>query len=290
MNDFKTGEQIAAVAAQLASQDLGLTKYVKTDVGLDFHASTGKTVNVRVPGVTTVSERPVGSTENYTLGAIAEQFIPVTLTSEAYSAVPLSLADTTLNLKDYSAQVLRPQALSVANHIDHAVAACLAGSAVEASITYDPSNPRVALTKARAILRKRGVSAEIPITAIVGPDVYADVLDAEILDANGKIAGIEIVENSLVDAGALHVFVKAAFVAALRAPEVPEGLANAASVIEGNMALRALTSFDGRSGVTLSVLSSFVGVAPMPLAIPNFATGEVDLVEGAGIVSVDTTA
>lgn len=290
MSTFTTGEQIARVAARIAAEDLGLASLVYRDVAADFGAGGGKTVTIPVPGVTTTSTRPVGSTEDYTLGVIEETSIDVTLDTEAYSVVPISLDQSTLEIAEFSRQVLRPQALTVANHIENAVVAAIGATPADAAITYDPAKPREAFVRARAVLRGRGVSAERPLVAVVGADVFADLLLAEALDEAGRVAGVLVVENTKVPADALYVFVREAFVAAIRAPQPPEGATYTASVTEEGMALTHMRALNGANGVTNSIVTTFVGVAPLPLPVADYDNGVVDLIAGGGIVAVDTSA
>lgn len=290
MSTFITGEQIARVAAQIAAADLGLASLIYRDIAADYRAGGGNTVSIPVPGATTTSTRPVGSTANYDLGSITEQKIDATLTTEAYSVVPISLAESTLEIESFARQVLRPQALTVANHVERAVASAMAATSPEATIAYDAVKPHEAFIRARAVLRGRGVPADRPLVAVVGADVFADLLLAEKIDDQGRVAGIAVRENTMVDPGALYVFVREAFVAALRAPEPPDGATLAASVVEDGMALTSMRVLNGANGVTNSIVTTFVGVAPLPLPVADYETGAVDLVPGGGIVSVNTAA
>lgn len=286
-NDFLTGENIARVAARLAATDLGLAALVYRDVASDFRAGNGATVKIPVPGVTTTNTRPVGSTADYVLGSIAENSIDVTLDTEAYSALPLSLDESTLEITDLSRQVLLPQARTVAHHIESAVATAMSETAVDETIAYDPANPRAAFIRARAVLRGRGVSADRPLIAVVGADVFADLLLAEQIE-DGHVAGVAVQESTKVDPGALYLFVKEAFVAAIRAPMPPEGAAYAASVTEEGMSLTHLRALNAANGVTNSIITTFVGVAPMPLPVADYGAGTLTLVPGGGAVAVDT--
>lgn len=288
MSTFITGEQVARVAAKIAAEDLGLASLIHRDADADFVAGGGKTVAIPVPGVTTTSTRPVGSTEDYDLGSITEQKIDVTLTTEAYSVVPVGLAQNTLEITDYARQVLRPQALTVANHIERAVAKTIAATDEDTTITYDPAKPHEAFVRARAALRSRGVASDRPLVAAVGAQVYADLLLAEKIDENGLVAGVRVVENTMLDPGALYVFVREAFALVLRAPEAPEGATLAASVVEDGFALTHMRALNGANGTTSSILTVFLGVAPLPLPVANYETGEVDLVDGGGVVSIAT--
>ncbi|MDN4479903.1 P22 phage major capsid protein family protein [Demequina muriae] len=293
-NEFLNPEKVAALAATLAAADLGLTQHVYRDVASDFgQGVSGKTVQIRVPGVTTTGSRPVGSTENYVQGSLTETSIPVTLENEIYSSVPITLDEADLELKDFGAQVLRPQGQSVAHQIDKAVADAMAATSPEASIVYDSTNPRASLIRARAVLRARGVNANRALTAIVGANVFADLAEANVLEpaANGTyhVAGMAVVENTLVSPYALYVMVKEAFVAAVRAPVPPHGAVTAASVTASGMALTHMIGLNIANGVSSSVLTAFVGVAPLPLAVANYESGSVDLVDGGGVVAVNTT-
>ncbi len=288
-NTFTTGEQIARVAAAIAAEDLGVASLVHTDLGSDFRAGGGKTVHIPVPGATTTSTRPVGSTEDYALGAITEKTIPVTLETEAYSVVPITLDEATLAIEDLSRQVIRPQSLTVANHVADAVAALMAETVADESIAYDADNPKAAVIRARARLRARGVSADRPLLAVAGADVFADLLLAEAIDADGKVAGVEVHEDSKVPADTLVVFVREAYAAAIRAPQPPEGATYAASVVEEGMALTHMRALNGANGVTNSIVTTFVGVEALPLPVVDHSTGDVTLLDGGGAVAINTT-
>lgn len=293
-NTFLNPDHVTKVAAELARADMHLSKLIHTDVSAEFKPGSGDTVHVAVPGVTTTSTRAVGSAENYVLGSITEQSIPVELAVEAYSAVPLTLADNSLEIADYAKQVLRPQALTVANHCDQAVADAFAASTPDASIIYDAVSPRKAVIAARAKLRAQGVSAERPLTVLMGADVYADALAANEIDDQGRIAGLTAVESTRIPADALHVFVREAFVLAMVAPELPAGAPFGGTVVldepdAGRISLRYMRTLNGANGVEISTVSTFIGAKAMPLPVANYETGEVDMVAGGGIVTVDTT-
>lgn len=57
----------------------------------------------------------------------------------------------------------------------------------------------------------------------------------------------------------------------------------------GGFALRHIRSYDPSIAVDTSLVSAFVGVSPMPLAIDR-ENGVVDLVENAGAVRVLTAS
>lgn len=290
-NTFATndGQVLADVAAGLAETDMGLAALIYRDVAAEFVPGRGNTVSIRVPGVTTTATRSVGSTADYEVGEIVEQLLPVTLTTEAYSVVPVSLAESTLDITSYAKQVLKPQTMTVAHHIESVTAAAFAATPKDATIAYSATDPRSAVIHARAALRARGVSADANIRAVAGANVFADLLLANALDDQGSVAGVKVHESNAVPVDALYVFVPGAFVAAIRAPLPPEGATVAASATTAGMALTHMRAFNGANGTTNSIVTTFVGVAPMPLPVADYENGVVDLVEGGGIVSIDTT-
>lgn len=297
MSTFLTADTIASVAATLVGGDLGLAKFVKRDLDSEYSAGRGATVRIRVPGSTKAAVKPVGDiTTPLTQGAINEQSIPVTLTDHVHSSVPLSEGDLSLDIVDFSAQVLVPQAAALVKHTEAALATTMEATPVTA-LTYDAANPAKVFTAIRKRLRDNGVSADVQIHAAVGSSVYADLLDgpAGTWDADGKVRGIEVHESNRIAEDGIVAFIRDAFVVVVRAPEVPAGAAAGASFRAPNgkddaFALRWLRSFDGSTAVDRSIVSAFIEVAPLPLAVDDEATGAVILVEHGGVVRVDTTA
>lgn len=285
-NSFATAEQVAATAAVLAGTDLGLGELVHRDVEKDYNAGGGDTVYVPVPGATEVHTRGVRSLDPLTGGAVIEQTIPVTLTEEVYSSVPISRGDETLDLTSYARQVLRPQTIGIVRHITAAVASAMSATPVAEGITYDPTKPRAAFIAARRTLRTNGVDADTPLLAVVGAGIYADLLTADALDEGGKVAGVSVHESTRLAEGELIVFVRNAFALAVRAPLPPEGAAYAASAKEEGMAVTVVRAFDATVGADRSIVSTFVGARAMPLPVANEATGKVDLIDNGGAVRI----
>lgn len=285
-NSFATAEQVAATAAVLAGTDLGIADLVHRDVERDYNAGGGDTVLVAVPGATEVHTRGVRSLDPLTGGAVIEQTIPVTLTEEVYSSVPISRGDETLDLTDYARQVLRPQALGIVRHITATVAEAMSATPVDATIVYDATKPRAAFIAARRKLRTNGVDASTPLLAVVGAGIYADLLTADAFDDAGKVAGVTVHESTRLAEGEMLVFIRESFALAVRAPLPPEGAAYAASAKEEGMAVTVVRAFDATVGADRSIVSTFVGARAMPLPVVNEGTGTVDLIDNGGAVRI----
>lgn len=290
-NAFLTADKIAAVVAAIVGQDLNLAGRVYRDLAADFGSGSGATVKVRVPGAVAAHTRALGDVSTPLVsGEIAEQSIDVTLTEHVYNLVTLSEGALDLEIEDFAAQVLRPQATAIVRHVEQAVASAM--HAVPATdLAYDEAAPAKLLTKARAQLRTNGLGADAPLIAAVGANVYAALLDgpANTFDADGKVRGFEVIESTRLDADEVVAFTPNAFALAVRAPSVPDGAPHGASVATDAFAVRHIRSFDATVAADRSLVSAFVGVKALPLPVDR-EDGTVELVANGGVVRVDTAA
>ncbi|MFC9559597.1 P22 phage major capsid protein family protein [Agromyces sp. NPDC056965] len=289
-NDFLTADHVAPIAAGLVGADLGLAGLVYRDLEADFSAGQGDTVKVRVPGAVASQSRGIYDTSTPLVqGAITENSIDVKLTEHVYDSVPLSEGDLDLDIVDFGKQVLLPQTSAVVKHVERAVATAMSATPETTAITYAAASPAKAFTAIRTTLRDRGVPTEARLIAAVGSGVYGHLLDAEAIDENGKVRGFEIVESTRLASDEIVAFIPEAFALVVRAPQVPDGAPFGASVNEGGFALRWIRSYDATVAVDRSLVSAFVGVKAMPLAVDR-ENGTVELVANGGAVRVLTAA
>ncbi|MDR6436057.1 hypothetical protein J2790_001178 [Paenarthrobacter nicotinovorans] len=289
-NTFLTADNIARTAAAIVGQDLNLAGKVYRDLEADFATGKGNTVKIRVPGAVAAQTRGIYDTSTPLVSdEIAEQSIDVELTDHVYDNVVLSDGDLDLEITDYTAQVLLPQAAAIVKHVERAVASAMKATPETATITYSAATPAKTFTQMRKELRDNGVPTEAPLIAAVGSAVYADLLDgpAGTWDESGKVRGFEIVESTRLAADEIVGFIKEAFALVVRAPRVPDGAPFGASVSESGFSLRYIRSFDGTVAADRSLVSAFVGVQAMPLAVDN-EDGTVSLVDNGGAVRVLT--
>ncbi|WP_162942867.1 P22 phage major capsid protein family protein [Cryobacterium soli] len=270
---------------------MGLASLVHRDLDSEFAGSIGSSVRVRVPGAVPAQTRPVNSLATLTKDAITEQSIAVSLDVEAYSLVPLSDGDLDLDIKDYGVQVLLPQTRALTRYVERSLVAAMQATPAS-TITYAAATPAKAFTAIRKALRDAGVPADVKIHAAVGSSVYGALLDAPTgtFDADGKsVRGIEVHESTRLAATEIVAFVRDAFAVVVRAPRVPDGAPYGASVKdkEAGFALRLIRAYDPNIAADTSLLTAFVGVQAMPLAVDN-EDGTVDLVEHGGVIRVVT--
>lgn len=309
-NDFYTPTQAAEVVGALAAEDAFLSALVSRNYEADLMGGGkgGAPVYIKQPTALVARERDIDDiTTDIVMDEIAESGVTVNLDRKHdYSAVPLSEADLTLNLQDYARQVLKPQAEGIVDQLEHKVAAKLLGVPVtDIGTTYDPANPLPYFTQLRKTLRKNGVPLS-GINVVAGAEVYANLLDAEVLtDASqsgstealregqvGRLRGMTVVESLRVPDTEIVIFHRDAVTLVTRAPVVPQGAKFGATTNEKGFSLRYLRDYLAEKTVERSLVSTFSGVAILPTfkVERDYETGKatVTQLENGGIVHVDT--
>ena len=289
-NIFATPDLIAEVAAKLVGADLNLAGMIHRDIEKDFRTGDGDTVKIRVPGAVRAGTRgifdtatPLGSSD------LSEQTLSVQLSEHVFSNVILSEGDLDLEIQDFTSRVLYAQTSAIAKHVERAVATALSATPESTGIPYDALDPARTFTAIRRTLRDAGVPTEAPIMAAVGSSVYAALLDGPdgTFDADGKVRGVTVTESTRLATGEIVAFVREAFALVVRAPAVPQGAPYGASISAEGFAVRHIRSFDSSVAADRSLVSAFVGIKSMPLAV-DLETGVVELRPNAGAVRVLT--
>ncbi|MEV8272553.1 hypothetical protein [Microbacterium sp. NPDC077184] len=291
---------VATIAARVVGVDLNLAALISRDVEADFSAGKGATIRIPVPAAIPTRTRGIyDTTTTLVADDLEEQYIEVTLSDHLYNLAILSEGDLSLDIADYAAQVLRPQARAIATKIEALTASAMTAVPATTSITYAAATPAKAFTAARRVLRSNGVPGEVPLQAAVGSNVYADLLDAPTgsgFDADGTVRGFTVTESTRLDADDIVAFIPQAFSLVVRAPLVPAGASYGASIKtpvdrEGSVpfAIRVVNDYDSGVAADRSLVSTFAAVTPLPLPVDR-EDGTVDLVEHGGVVRLATGA
>jgi hypothetical protein len=298
-NDFYTPENAAEVAAKLAGEDAFLSALVSRNFEADLlgGGKGGAPVAIKVPTTLIARERAIDEVAaSIVMDEIAETYETVNLSRvHDYSAVPLSEKDLTLNLKDFSSQVLAPQSAAIVDALEHKVASALLGLDLTVpTVAFDPDNPIPFFTALRKSLRDNGVAAD-GLNVAVGTGVYAALLDANaITDVSasgstaalreagvGRLRGFGIVESTRVEEDDVLAFHRDAVTLVTRAPVVPAGASFGATVSAGGFSLRYIRDYDATKTVDRSILSTFSGVGFLPTfkITRDYDTREVSVVK-----------
>jgi hypothetical protein len=280
-NAFQTPAQAAEVLANLVAEDALLSALVSRNFENDLMGGGkgGAPVFIKQPTTLVARSREIDDTTNsIVMDEIAESGVTINLDRKHdYSAVPLTEKDLNLNLKDFTAQVLRPQASAVVDLLEHKVAETLRSVPLNTATRYSATNPVATFTQIRKTLRENGVPLD-GINVLVGTKVYADLLDAQaITDVSqsgstaalreagvGRVRGMNVVESLRVDDGEILAFHRDAVTLVTRAPEVPTGAAFGATIAEKGFSLRYLRDYLAEKTLNRSFVSTFSGVAILP--------------------------
>lgn len=292
---------LASLAAKLVGLDFNLAGLISRDVEADFAPGKGNKVRVPVPAaIPTRTKGIYDRTTPLVSDDLTETFIEVELKDHLYNVAVLSAGDFSLDLTDYSRQVLLPQTRAIAAKVEAITAATMSATPAATGITYSADAPAKAFTAARRVLRANGVPGDSILRAAVGADVYADLLDAPVgqgFDADGKVRGFEVVESTRLAATDIVAFVPEAFSLVARAPMVPAGAAHGASTVTpvldnergAQFAITVVNDYDSTVAADRSLVSTFAAVQAMPLPVDN-EDGTVELIEHGGAVRIATGA
>ncbi|ANF30819.1 hypothetical protein A0130_03190 [Leifsonia xyli] len=296
-NTLVTPTQVAAVAAELAAQSLTVAGTLSRSYESEFGGRIGSSVQVRIPAAFQSRYRAINSTDDLATDNVDEQFVEVKLTDHAYSRAALTSAEMSLDIQNFSAQVVKPQVGSITRRIENLAIATLKAAPADTTITYSATDPAATFSAARRVLRSRGIDASVPLYAAVSADVYEDVQNANAFDTNqsgatvdlgnasGIIRGFRVFEVPSLSDGEIVFYVAAAAHLAVRAPEAPLGVESASSTTsENGFAIRNVMSFDSVKAQSVSLVDTFVGVQALDLPVDS--AGTVDLVPFGGVVHV----
>lgn len=300
-NDFYTANQVAEVGLKLAEEDAFLSALVSREIVNPLAGGgKGRTVDVKVPTALIAHERGIDDKTTALLkDELSETTVPVTLGTRAYSNVWLSDGDLSLDLRDFSAQVLAPQIDAVTDFVENEVADALNAITLDTSIAWDPADPVPTFTAIRKLLRKRGVP-QTGLQVVVGVDVYAALLDAKAITDNsesgstaalregnvGRIRGFNIVESTRVADDQIVAFHRSAFTLVVRPPVVSPGASFGTTLTSRGFGLRYIRDYDSQHTADYSLVDTMLGVAAMPLyrVTRNYgaSTASVSSVTGGG--------
>jgi hypothetical protein len=210
---------------------------------------------------------------------LTELSIPVTMDHHIYSAVQVTDEELTLDIRDFTAQVLEPQIIAVAEKLEAMIAVAMrdanyvAQSDVEYAQGTDDGFYR-AMIDVRKILNDR----EIPLAGrvvVIGSAIEASALKEDAIRAAdqsgstdalrgatlGSVGGFTVISTNSIPEDEGYAFHRSAFVFANAAPEVPSGATFGQSATDSGLAMRWLRDYDPNYLRDRSVVSSFAGAS-----------------------------
>ena len=285
-NTFIKAGQIVQAAALLLQREIVLPRLVWAQPSADFVGALNDTVTLRVPAVLTARTRTLRSTGGaLTPDDLTETSVPVALDTHVYQLLNITDEQLTLDIRDFSSQILAPQMRAVAEGMEDVIAAELAAANISGAQTLDQIDTSTAPSsgEAYAVLveaRKELNDLNVPRgerVCVLGSDLEAWFLqDPVVVNHNsgnrdaledatiGRIAGFTVVGSNAVDADKAYAFHRTAIAFANVAPALPDGASMKARVNAEGLALRYLRDYNPTNStgpVDRSLVDAFVGAA-----------------------------
>ncbi|MCU1680942.1 MAG: hypothetical protein JWQ81_1681 [Amycolatopsis sp.] len=271
---------IASAALGILEREIVLPGLVWNYGIADFKGAFGDTVTLRVPARLDAHTRGLRSTGTIVLDDINEVGVDIKLSNDVYSAVRVTDAELTLDIKDFGTQILQPQVRAVAREMENQVAAAIEGAtyptAAQLSIdnaAISTSRPATAFIKARNYLNKQFVPLADRVI-VMGSDVEETIMSFDqfnrydstgqtpsaIIDARvTTIAGMPAYLSQAIDPKSAYVFHKAAFACAMAAPVVPDGATFGVQQSYNGLAMRWLRDYDATVLADRSIVNAYIG-------------------------------
>ncbi len=283
-NAFLKPTVIINTALGLLYREIVLPSLVWTDAVPDFAGALNDTVSLRVPGRLTARSRAMrgtGGARTITMDNLTDTKVDVTLSTDLYSAVPVTDEELTLDIVDFAGRILAPSIRAVAEGIENSLVATMQdatyATVINVATTAATSNVYNAAVDARKALN----DANVPLSnrrLVIGSAIEASILkdplfvqaqqsgstDARTDALIGRIAGFDVFTSNALNPEEGYAFHSSAFILAVRAPSIPAGVAFGASESFQGMALRWIRDYDFANVQDRSLVDAFCGSAIVP--------------------------
>lgn len=277
-NTFLKPTVINRMALKLLQREVVLPRLVWNFGDAEFRGAYGDTVTLRLPAV--LAAREYGFRNNRSseivIDDLTETSVPVVLDTDLYSAVALTDEQLTLDIVDFSEQVLNPQVSAIARGLEDLIVETMQSATYGTSLNIADSADGMwgTLLDARKALNDANVPREGRVV-VVGSEIEREILSDDKfnrVDSVGdgavsavreatinRLAGFTIVGSNAIDAETAIAFHPTAFAFVNVAPVVPDGANFGSRMAESGLAMRWLRDYDAPHLQDRSVVSSFAG-------------------------------
>lgn len=277
-NTFLKPTVINRMALKLLQREVVLPRLVWNFADAEFRGAYGDTVTLRLPAV--LAAREYGFRNNRSseivIDDLTETSVPVVLDTDLYSAVALTDEQLTLDIVDFSEQVLNPQVSAIARGLEDLIVETMQSATYGTSLNIADSADGMwgTLLDARKALNDANVPREGRVV-VVGSEIEREILSDDKfnrVDSVGdgavsavreatinRLAGFTIVGSNAIDAETAIAFHPTAFAFVNVAPVVPDGANFGSRMAESGLAMRWLRDYDAPHLQDRSVVSSFAG-------------------------------
>jgi hypothetical protein len=275
LSNFLKATAVRDTVLTALSRMLVLAPTVWRDAGGSFRGVAGDTITVRIPAYTEADSRDLRSGASRTRRGLFESKVDIVLDTNLYRDVPLTDPNQTLDIMNFTTQVLNPILAGVARGIENVlVDDAIEGATYDLTQDFDPDAPFASVVGARKQLNLANVPAE-GRTLAVGADIAEALLSSDQfarVDASGtsqslregvigRIAGMPTVESNAIAPDKAYAYHRTAYALALQAPIVPNGAASGFTASEDGFAIRVIEALESSSLDDIVAADVFVGAA-----------------------------
>ena len=247
-----------------------------TDQGVgNWGGSVGDTITIRVPGIMRAHQRGIRDTDRtLTENTIVEYPIPVKIDKHLYQAVPMKDEQLTLDIREWTRQVLYPMVQSIGELNEQNLANLIEGAPYTETIVIDPSDTFKAFSTAVQRLSETNVPMAGRVLVVGSAvatalrndtqfrhaDFSGDLANSALRDAwVSRIAGMNVIESQWISQDSAYIFHPTAFLVAYQSPLVPRGVAYGDSASVDGIALRFLADYNYSGLNDRYVLDTYAG-------------------------------
>ncbi len=279
----------------LLTRELTLPMLVWRDAVGDFAGAAGDTISIRLPAFTTARTRALRSGAARTRDSLEESKVDVTLDTDVYKDIRITDENLTLDIADFTSQVLNPVLSAIAMKLEDTVATAISGATYANQLEFDDTDPFATFVEARRRLN----NARVPQAGralILGSNLEATTILSDRFSRNdsiggaasttlaearlGRIAGFDVYTSPAIDPDEGYAFHKTAFAMVQRAPVVPAGAPYGASASYQGFAMRVVRVMDSATIEDILATDAWVGATPVT---------DLGSVDGDGVFTPDET-
>lgn len=215
------------------------TVWVDPVNGAEFTGKIGDAVTIRLPAYAgNARKNALRSGGARTRDSLHERSVDVSLDTRLYKDVEITDEVNTLDIVDFTKQVMSPVLRSLIQGLEDEVAGEMESATYAQEVDFDDfDNPLKALRRARKLLNNASVPMSQRYLA-VGSDVEEDILNAQEFQENaartgdetalrdaamGRVAGFQPFVSLSLEPDMAVAYHRTAFALPTRAPKVPDG-------------------------------------------------------------------
>lgn len=276
MSNFLKATAVRDTVLVALSRMLTMAPTVWRDAGGSFRGAFGDTITIRVPAYTTADSRTLRSGSTRNRRGLFESAVPVTLDHNLYRDVPLTDEEQTLDILNFSRQVINPMLGGIARGIEDVLLEDAVTTAdYEHTVTIG-SNPYSSVVQARKHLNDSRAPFSDRFLA-VGSSVEAAIIESDQfarVDASGtsetlregvigRIAGFTVLAIPGLPPDEAYAYHRTAYALSLQAPVVPAGAPAGFTASQDGFAIRLVQVLDSGTIENIVAADVFVGAAPV---------------------------